>query len=275
MSRRSIPRTPKKVKRISKSKTRKKSPAKRAKPATKKRKSKPKKAAKRIRVSAKPVKKTVKKAVKRTVKKAAPKKRPSMNIHTPKKSKKAVKKTVKRKPVKRRVKTAREKKLEREVDMLRELIPQALIHNIIGEAEPPKFAPLQDKITDEQLESVQRILKEDLVPEPDSEHEFIPLQPSIMDNLAPGTQRAITQVKLNGIRLKRLPAEALEFWAEHRKTARMIVDVTDIWDEGGNEREYMEQLAEKQGKRTRALYTELLSPGELEDVFADPDAAAE
>jgi hypothetical protein len=50
------------------------------------------------------------------------------------------------------------------------------------------------------------------------------------------------------------------------------MDVTSIWDVDGNEREYMEQIAELQGKRTRAVYTDLLSPGDLEEVFAESAA---
>lgn len=262
MSRRSIPRTPKKVKRVSKSKPRKKSPAKRAKTATKKRKTQPKKKAKRTRV-AKPI---------APAKRKSKTKHPSMNIHTPKKVKKAVKKKVSKKVTKRPRKTKREKDLELTVSALRKMIPQALIHNIVAESMAPRFAPLEDRVTAEEIESVQKILQEDLTPEPDSDHDFIPLQPSITDNMAPGIQRAIRLVKLHGARLRNLDPEKLSFWTERNRTVRLIMDVTSIWDVDGNEREYMEQVAELQGKRTRAVYTDLLSPGDLEDIFAESAA---
>jgi hypothetical protein len=199
-----------------------------------------------------------------------------MNIHTRKPTKKVVKKPVK-KAVKKSIKktprkTRREKDLEATVSALRKMIPQALMHNIVTESMPPQFGPMEDRVTKEELESVNRILKEDLTPEPDSEHDYIPLQPSILDNMAPGTQAAITRAKLYGIRLRNMDPETLEYWLEHKKVTRTILDVTGIWDEGGNEREYMEHLAEQQGKRTRAVYTEMLSPGELEDIFASPAA---
>jgi hypothetical protein len=267
LSRPSIPKTRKKVKRVSKSKPRKKSPAKRAKAATKKREKPAKKKAKRTRVS-KPIKRTVKKTVKKTVKhKVKVTKRRSMNIHTPKKkTKKKVK--AKKKPVKSR----RERDLELTVSALRKMIPQALVQNILTETQAPKFSPLEDRVTQEEIDSVTRILEQDLVPEPDSDHDFIPIQPSIIDNMAPGVQRAIQLVAQYGTRLRNLDPEQLAFWIERNRTVRLIHDVTGIWDEGGNEREYMEAFAERQGKNTRAIYTDLLSPGDLEAVFAEPSA---
>lgn len=263
MSKRSIPRTPKKVKRVTKSKPRKKSPAKRAKSATKKREDKPKKA-KRARVSA-PAKKPVKRAVKRVVKKAVKKtKRRSMNIHTPKKTKKVKKKAPR--------KTKREKDLELTVSALRKMVPAALIQQMVQESMPPKFAPLEERVSEEELQSVNRILEEDLQPELESDRIFIPIQPSIIDNMSPGVQQAIKRVEQYGMRLRNLDPDKLLFWKERNRIVRMILDVTEIWGADGNEREYMEHVAELTGRRTRAVYTDILSPGGLDQIFAE-DAA--
>lgn len=273
MSRSSIPRTKRKVKRVAKAKPRKKSPAKAAKKATKKRvKAQPKKA-KRIRVSTpkKPVKaKPVKRSPAKT--KKVPK-RQSMNIHTRKPAKKPVKKPAKKKSKARPRKTKREKELELAVSALRKMIPAALIHSMVTESVPPKFAPLEERISQDEIDSVTKILEEDLAPEPSSDHTWIPIQPSIVDNMSPGVQKAIQLVSQYGTRLRNLDPEKLAFWQERSRTVRMIYDVTGIWDEGGNEREYMEAMAEQQGKRTRAVYTDLLSPGDLEEIFAEPTAA--